>query len=162
MWPGIVMANSYLACQVGYPYWWEGRVLACGTKGREFESRQGHPCLRVTNGNQHFETKFPDFSLTFGPKLKFPDFSRTIILSPVFPVFQTLNMDKYVKRGQIWHFRRWKNTFRAIQANLAFDSSLVESILLRPLYAKIEKKLLNSFGANGLRVQKGPNLTFPT
>ena len=45
MWPGIVMANSYLACQVGYPYWWWGRVLACGTKGREFESRQGHPCL---------------------------------------------------------------------------------------------------------------------
>ena len=32
MWPGIVMANSYLACQVGYPYWWHGRVLACGTK----------------------------------------------------------------------------------------------------------------------------------
>ena len=21
----------------------------CGTKGREFESRQGHPCLRVTD-----------------------------------------------------------------------------------------------------------------
>ena len=50
MWPGIVMANSYLACQVGYPYWRRGRVLVCGTKGREFESRQGHPCLRVTNG----------------------------------------------------------------------------------------------------------------
>ena len=47
MWPGIVIANSYLACQVGYPYWWRGRVLACGAKGREFESRQGHPCLRL-------------------------------------------------------------------------------------------------------------------
>ena len=45
VWPGIVMANSYLACQVGYPYWWRGRVLACGTKGREFESRQGHHAL---------------------------------------------------------------------------------------------------------------------
>ena len=41
MWPGIVMANSYLACQVGYPYWWRGSLLACGTKGREFESRLG-------------------------------------------------------------------------------------------------------------------------
>ena len=42
------MANSYLACQVGYPYWWRGSVFACDTKGREFESRQGHPCLMVT------------------------------------------------------------------------------------------------------------------
>ena len=47
-----MIANSYLACQVGYPYWWQGRVLACGTKGREFESRQGHPCLRVTLSHQ--------------------------------------------------------------------------------------------------------------
>ena len=30
------------------------------------------------------------------------------------------------------------------------------------LYAKIEKRLLNSFGVNGLRVQKEPNLTLPT
>ena len=30
------------------------------------------------------------------------------------------------------------------------------------LYAKIEKKLLNCFGSNSLRVQKGPNVTFPT
>ena len=53
MWPGIVMANSYLACQVGYPYWWRGRVLACGTIGREFESRQGHPCLKVTHRQEN-------------------------------------------------------------------------------------------------------------
>ena len=36
------------------------------------------------------------------------------------------------------------------------------STLPGKLYAKIEKKLLNSFGANGLKVQKEPNLTLPT
>ena len=36
------------------------------------------------------------------------------------------------------------------------------STLIGQLYAKIEKKLLNSFGANGPQVQKGPNLTFLT
>ena len=36
------------------------------------------------------------------------------------------------------------------------------STLPGKLYAKIEKKLPNSFGANGLRVQKEPNLTLPT
>ena len=30
------------------------------------------------------------------------------------------------------------------------------------IYAKIEKKLLNSFGANGLQVQKEQDLTLPT
>ena len=57
-------------------------------------------------------------------------------------------------------FWPWKNTFRAIQANLTFDSSLVP--FLGSSMPKIEKKLLNSFEANGLRVQKGQNLTFPT
>ena len=36
------------------------------------------------------------------------------------------------------------------------------STLPGKLYAKIEKKLLNSFGANGLQVQKEQNLTLPT
>ena len=36
------------------------------------------------------------------------------------------------------------------------------STLPGKLYAKIDKKLLNSFGANGLRVKKEPNLTLPT
>ena len=36
------------------------------------------------------------------------------------------------------------------------------STLLGQLYAKIEKQLPNSFGANGLWVQKGQNLTYPT
>ena len=40
VWPRIVMANSHLACQVGYPCWWRGRVISCGAKGHEFESRQ--------------------------------------------------------------------------------------------------------------------------
>ena len=36
------------------------------------------------------------------------------------------------------------------------------STLPGKLYAKIEKKILNSFGANDLQVQKGQNLTIPT
>ena len=36
------------------------------------------------------------------------------------------------------------------------------STLPGKLYAKIEKKLLNSFGANGLQLQKEQNLTLPT
>ena len=67
------------------------------------------------------------------------------------------NIDKYVKRGQI---RPWKRTFRAIQANPPFWQFI--STLPGKLYAKIEKKLLNSFGANGLQVQKEQNLTLPT
>ena len=51
-------------------------------------------------------------------------------------------------------------TFRAIQANPPFWQLL--STLPGKLYAKIEKKLLNSFGANGLQVQKEQNLTLPT
>ena len=35
------------------------------------------------------------------------------------------NIDKYVKKSKIWPFLPWKKTFRAIQANLSFDSSLV-------------------------------------
>ena len=42
-----------------------------------------------------------------------------------------------------------------------FGSSLY-STLPGKLYAKIEKRLLNSFGANGLQVQKEQNLTLPT
>ena len=68
------------------------------------------------------------------------------------------NIDKYVKKAQI--FRPWKMTFRAIQANQSFWQFI--GTLLGQLYAKIEKTLLNSFGANGLQMQKGPNLTFPT
>ena len=70
------------------------------------------------------------------------------------------NIDKYVKRGQIRPFWPWKRTFRAIQANPSFWQFI--STLPGKLYAKIEKKLLNSFGANGLQVQKEQNLTLPT
>ena len=41
-----------------------------------------------------------------------------------------------------------------------FGSSLVP--FLGSSMQKIEKRLLNSFGANGLQVQKEPNLTLPT
>ena len=44
------------------------------------------------------------------------------------------NIDKYVKRGQIWP---WKRTFRAIQANPPFWQ--FTSTLPGKLYAKIEK-----------------------
>ena len=70
------------------------------------------------------------------------------------------NIDKYVKKAKIWPFGPWKRTFKAIQSNLSFDSSF--STLLWQLYAKIEKKLLNSFGANDLQMKKEPNLTFTT
>ena len=63
------------------------------------------------------------------------------------------NIDNYVKRGQIRPFWHWKRTFRAIQANPSFGSSLVPFLV---------KMLLNSFGANGLKVQKEQNLTLPT
>ena len=58
------------------------------------------------------------------------------------------NMDKYVKRGQIWPFWPWKKTLRAIHMQTWLWQFI--SILLGQLYAKLEKKLLNSFGANGL------------
>ena len=64
------------------------------------------------------------------------------------------NIDKYVKRGQIRPFWPLKKDL--------FGSSLLISTLPGKLYAKIEKKLLNSFGANGLQVQKEQNLTLPT
>ena len=35
------------------------------------------------------------------------------------------NIDKYVKKAKIWPFWPWKRTFKAIQSNLSFDSSLV-------------------------------------
>ena len=35
------------------------------------------------------------------------------------------NMDKYVKKGAKYDLLTLKKTFRAIQANLTFDSSLV-------------------------------------
>ena len=35
------------------------------------------------------------------------------------------NIDKYVKKAKIWPFWPWKTTFKAIQSNLSFDSSLV-------------------------------------
>ena len=35
------------------------------------------------------------------------------------------NIDKYVKKAQIWPFWPWKRTFKAIQSNLSFDSSFV-------------------------------------
>ena len=57
-----------------------------------------------------------------------------------------------MKRGQIRPFWPWKRTFRAIQVNPPFWQFI--STLPGKLYAKIEKKLLNSFGANGLQVQK--------
>ena len=63
------------------------------------------------------------------------------------------NIDTYVKRGQIRPFWPWKWTFRAIQANPSFGSSLVP-FLGNSWEAKIEKKLLNSVGANGLKVKK--------
>ena len=67
------------------------------------------------------------------------------------------NIDKYVKRGQIRPFWPWKRIFRAIQANPPFGSSLEY-----PSWEALEKKLPNSFGANGLKVQKEQNLTLPT
>ena len=70
------------------------------------------------------------------------------------------NIDKYVKKAKIWPFWPWKRTFKAIQSNLSFDSSLVP--FFWQLYTKIEKKLLNSFGANDIQMQKEPNLTFLT
>ena len=51
-------------------------------------------------------------------------------------------------------------TFGAIQANLSFDSSLVP--FLGSSIPKTAKGLLNSFGANGLQMQKGQNWIFPT
>ena len=68
------------------------------------------------------------------------------------------NTDKYVK-GPNLTFLTLKKTFRAIKSKPVFWQFI--STLPGKLYAKIEKKLLNSFGANGLLVQKGPNLTFP-
>ena len=69
------------------------------------------------------------------------------------------NMSKCVKNIKIWPFRPGKKTtFRVIQANLSFDNSLV----LGHLYDKLENSLLNRFGANGLQVQKGQNLTLTT
>ena len=35
------------------------------------------------------------------------------------------NIDKYVKKAKIWPFWPWKRTFKAIQSNLSFYSSLV-------------------------------------
>ena len=67
------------------------------------------------------------------------------------------SIDKYVKKAKIGPFLSLKGTFRAIHANLSFDSSI--STLFGQLYAKIEKQLQNSFGANGLKVL---NVTFPT
>ena len=48
------------------------------------------------------------------------------------------NIDKYVKKAKIWPFWPWKRTFKAIQSNLSFDSSLV------PFFGSSMLKLLNS------------------
>ena len=70
------------------------------------------------------------------------------------------NMAKCVKNAKIWPFRFFKRTIIERSSKPVFWQFI--STLIGQLYAKIEKKLLNSFGANGPQVQKGPNLTFLT
>ena len=64
------------------------------------------------------------------------------------------NIDKYdlsdLEKGPLERFRQTPPFWQFIRT------------LPGKLYVKIEKKLLNSFGANGLQVQKEQNLTLPT
>ena len=70
------------------------------------------------------------------------------------------NIDKYVKRGQIWPFRPWKWPLERFKQTrlLVHEYPSWEALCGK----KKQKTLLNSFGTNGLQMQKGQNLTFPT
>ena len=66
-------------------------MLACGTKGREFESRQGHPCLMVTYG-----LPLGPFMTSIGTKASgtsCPIRSSTLLLS-------TIGTSRFDKCGQ--------------------------------------------------------------
>ena len=63
------------------------------------------------------------------------------------------NIDKYVKRGQIWPFLPCKMTFRATQVNPYFGSSFVPFLDIFPSMQKREK-LLNCFWINGKNISK--------
>ena len=56
-----------------------------------------------------------------------------------------------MKKAKIWPFWPWKRTFKAIQSNLSFDSSLV------PFLAALcqnREKVTEQFWANDLQMQK--------
>ena len=67
------------------------------------------------------------------------------------------NIDTCVKKGENPTFLTLKNDLQSDSSKPVFWQFIIT--LPGKLYAKIEKKLLNRFGANGLQL---PNLTLPT